>query len=462
MNQPTHRERAEDYLQRAAEWLDTTPGNDPTAAAIIGTGHAVLAHLDALALPEPGTADVILDAARKLTDELGSAPDFHARAFAEAVQDHDHGGLTPGADDHAQTLETPAPSVAGATNPGAPVSLDVGNGSGDLTAVSPGVPLAAADALSEQIWEANLFPGRGMSGNEATAIVNVVLAAGWRPPLPDGGQALAEQVAGAIADALAVHSWDGGDHSNHPLSTFAEVATAAVMPFLEEPPAAPAEDSCEHCSPTHERPESRPWGVYVAPHRDGDGQPTHLVVQPSNGAHVAQSDADWLWQLIRAYRPPAEARVFLPGDVVPAGLWVSYRTPEGLAAAMGAEDWMAMDGAVVELDFPSLADWQAAVDRASAERREREQAHTALLKADLGADVAREHGVLPADDQAAEESTSDTTPDRFYGFTDHGHPVGPKPDDVEAPDLVARCGALAGCPSCRADAGRLRQETDRG
>jgi hypothetical protein len=62
------------------------------------------------------------------------------------------------------------------------------------------------------------------------------------------------------------------------------------------------EDACPHCSPTHERPESRPWGVYVSPDRL-DGQPTHLVVQPSNGAHVAQSDADWLWQLIRDYRP---------------------------------------------------------------------------------------------------------------------------------------------------------------
>ncbi|GHG97336.1 hypothetical protein GCM10017788_76770 [Amycolatopsis acidiphila] len=52
--------------------------------------------------------------------------------------------------------------------------------------------------------------------------------------------------------------------------------------------------------------------------------------------------------------------------------------------------------------------------------------------------------------------------DRFYGFTDHGHPVGPKPEDVEWPDLVARCGALAGCPACRADAGRLREVAARG
>lgn len=43
--------------------------------------------------------------------------------------------------------------------------------------------------------------------------------------------------------------------------------------------------------------------MFVAPERDSDGQPTHLYVAPSNGAHVAQSDADWLWQLIRNYKP---------------------------------------------------------------------------------------------------------------------------------------------------------------
>lgn len=69
------------------------------------------------------------------------------------------------------------------------------------------------------------------------------------------------------------------------------------------------EDACPHCSPTHSPPESRPWGVYVSPQRDGDGQPTHLTVMPSNGAHVAQSDADWLWQLIRDYEPAAPVSV---------------------------------------------------------------------------------------------------------------------------------------------------------
>ncbi|WP_030757685.1 hypothetical protein [Streptomyces sp. NRRL F-5135] len=41
---------------------------------------------------------------------------------------------------------------------------------------------------------------------------------------------------------------------------------------------------------------SQPWGVYVASERDGDGQPTHLIVARSAGAHVAESDAAWIRQ----------------------------------------------------------------------------------------------------------------------------------------------------------------------
>jgi len=61
----------------------------------------------------------------------------------------------------------------------------------------------------------------------------------------------------------------------------------------------PRLSGCAHCPDGHAAPTSRPWGVYVADERDGDGQPTYLRVGPSDGAHVAQSDADWLWQLIR-------------------------------------------------------------------------------------------------------------------------------------------------------------------
>lgn len=57
-------------------------------------------------------------------------------------------------------------------------------------------------------------------------------------------------------------------------------------------------DGCPHCSPLHAPPQSRPWGVYVAADRDGDNQPVRLHIQPSDGAHVAESDAAWLRWLI--------------------------------------------------------------------------------------------------------------------------------------------------------------------
>lgn len=59
------------------------------------------------------------------------------------------------------------------------------------------------------------------------------------------------------------------------------------------------EDDCPHCSPTHGSPRRCAWGVRVDSEVDGDGQPTRLIVQPTDGAHVAPADARWLWSLIR-------------------------------------------------------------------------------------------------------------------------------------------------------------------
>jgi hypothetical protein len=62
---------------------------------------------------------------------------------------------------------------------------------------------------------------------------------------------------------------------------------------------------CEHCPDGHTDPRTVPWGVRLATDEhgdvvvDSDGQPTHLIVERTQGSHVAQADADWLWQLIR-------------------------------------------------------------------------------------------------------------------------------------------------------------------
>lgn len=61
------------------------------------------------------------------------------------------------------------------------------------------------------------------------------------------------------------------------------------------------EDDCPHCSPSHGSPVRCSWGVHVGSDVDGDGQPTYLVVQPTDGAHVAPADARWIKSLIDAW-----------------------------------------------------------------------------------------------------------------------------------------------------------------
>ncbi|MFD5678575.1 hypothetical protein [Streptomyces sp. NPDC127040] len=55
---------------------------------------------------------------------------------------------------------------------------------------------------------------------------------------------------------------------------------------------------CLHCVDGHPGPDRCFWGVRVGADRDGDGRPTHLLVQPANGTHVAPEDARWLQGLI--------------------------------------------------------------------------------------------------------------------------------------------------------------------
>jgi hypothetical protein len=60
--------------------------------------------------------------------------------------------------------------------------------------------------------------------------------------------------------------------------------------------------ACPHCPDGHQDPNRVPWGVFVGPIRDSDGQPLHLIVLRTQGSHVAESDAHWLWELIRDHR----------------------------------------------------------------------------------------------------------------------------------------------------------------
>lgn len=74
------------------------------------------------------------------------------------------------------------------------------------------------------------------------------------------------------------------------------LAAGKTLRNSHPPEACPGDRACPHCPDGHPDPASRPWGVFVAAERDGDGQPTHLHVAPTAGQHVAESDAEWVRQ----------------------------------------------------------------------------------------------------------------------------------------------------------------------
>ena len=83
----------------------------------------------------------------------------------------------------------------------------------------------------------------------------------------------------SLANALHVHG-----HGGH---------TRIVW----DDPQPPAQDmTCPHCPDGHTLPTggSQPWSAFVSSERDGDGQPTQIIVARSAGAHVAESDAEWI------------------------------------------------------------------------------------------------------------------------------------------------------------------------
>lgn len=68
-----------------------------------------------------------------------------------------------------------------------------------------------------------------------------------------------------------------------------------VLRAIEENPRYQLVDGCPHCPDGHTPPDhGQTWGAHVGPERDGDGQPTQIIVARSAGAHVAESDAEWV------------------------------------------------------------------------------------------------------------------------------------------------------------------------
>lgn len=82
-----------------------------------------------------------------------------------------------------------------------------------------------------------------------------------------------------VADAEHVHG-----HGGH----------TAIAWDDPEPPA--PDMDCAHCPDGHTPPTggSQPWAAFIGTQRDGDGQPMQIIVARSAGAHVAESDAEWV------------------------------------------------------------------------------------------------------------------------------------------------------------------------
>jgi hypothetical protein len=67
-----------------------------------------------------------------------------------------------------------------------------------------------------------------------------------------------------------------------------------VLRAIEETPRYQTTE-CPHCPDGHTPPDhGQTWGAFVGPERDGDGQPVQIIVARSAGAHVAESDAEWV------------------------------------------------------------------------------------------------------------------------------------------------------------------------
>lgn len=72
-----------------------------------------------------------------------------------------------------------------------------------------------------------------------------------------------------------------------------------VLTSIEAAPRFVQAPGCPHCPDGHTPPDhGQPWAVRVTDDRDGDGQPLRLAVERVAGAHVAETDAQWLRDLI--------------------------------------------------------------------------------------------------------------------------------------------------------------------
>lgn len=134
------------------------------------------------------------------------------------------------------------------------------------------------DGRDDQPEDGKPWPWLRMSIVDSDGINDVILT-------PAQARHLAEQLAGWADLAEAVHRAHNAQPSDYTLAP----PTEEKVPMTDT-------DPCPHCPDGHTPPDggSQPWCAWVGPQRDGDGQPTQITVARSGGAHVAESDAQWI------------------------------------------------------------------------------------------------------------------------------------------------------------------------
>jgi len=96
---------------------------------------------------------------------------------------------------------------------------------------------------------------------------------------------------------------------------------------------------CPHCPDGHK--VHQPWGAWVRPHRDSDGQPVSITVMPSAGAHVAESDAEWIRELLNHHDLDADHAVALERESIVRWLESRLASIDALAARVDTHQYQA-------------------------------------------------------------------------------------------------------------------------
>jgi hypothetical protein len=99
-----------------------------------------------------------------------------------------------------------------------------------------------------------------------------------------------------IEDAEAIHG-----HGGHTVIVWDDLEAESapdplsVLGQIETEPGYELVPGCEHCPDGHTPPDhGQPWAAYLVPAEGEAGKPTAIHVARSAAAHVAESDAQWV------------------------------------------------------------------------------------------------------------------------------------------------------------------------